>query len=155
MLNRQPDTMTTASDIATAYEVMLYADVETRIGLDRRWLIAGSHVSRAAAATQYAELNAEFPNDAVNILMVASVHDAATGMFRDKIIQSRGLVPLIDRRKIQRLTPGDRQRLALALRKPERAAKPKPPPSSGTAGWVWWLTGAIAGGAIMLALLLR
>jgi len=146
--------MTTASDIATAYEVLLYADAETRIGLDRRWLIAGSHASRAAAATQYAELGAEFPNDAVNILMVASVHDAATGMFRDRIIQSRGLVPLIDRRKIQKLTMGERQRLALALRIPERAARPKPPPSSGTAGWVWWLAGATASGAITLVVLL-
>lgn len=147
--------MTAAQDIATTYDVLLYADAETRIGLDRRWLIAGSHASRGAAAAQYSEMSAEFPTESVKILMVASVHDEATGRFRDRIIQARGLAPLIDRRHARKITVADRQRLAKALCPPMRAARPKAPPPPSTPGWVWWFAGITAGAGATLGYLLR
>ncbi len=140
--------------VATTYEVLLFADVDTRLGVERRCLIAGSHASRATAAIQYGEIDAEFPNPKVNVALVASVHDAATGLFLDLILRARGVAPLIDSRKLQRLRETDRKRLAAELQMITRR-RDVPLPAGHGPGWIWWaarLLGLACAGRARVAL---
>ncbi|MDO9712154.1 hypothetical protein [Paracraurococcus lichenis] len=144
--------------IATTYEVLLFADMGTRLGIERRWLIAGSHASRRGATAQYEELNREFPHPRVKLLLVAAVHDAATGLFRDRVLESRGAAPLIQRKQMQRLGAGERAKLAAALGPPPAARSirpPTPPPRRAGLGVGTWVLGLALLAGFGAAVLLR
>lgn len=141
--------------VATTYDVLLYANLDTRLGLERRWLIAGSHASRASASAQFRELEEEFPSNLMNIVIVASVHDATTGRFRDRIVKSRETAPLIDRGKLRKLTPEEMPKLAAAVAavaRPRAKATVPAPPRQGTPIWIWAAALVLAAGGTGLAL---
>lgn len=112
--------MTDTESFPPSYELLLYAVSDTRFGVENRWFTAGSHRSRNAARLAFLELSEEFTSARVILLLVASMHDPATGRFRDVIIEARGIAPLIDRKRLQHLTRDDR------LRSPRRPCRPAP-----------------------------
>lgn len=136
------------------YELLLHAVVNTRFGLEKRWFLAGGHHRRDLARLAFQELCEEFPSQQVVLLLVASVLDPATQRFRDVIIESRGIAPLIDRKRLGRLTHHARTLVAKATEPvlpPMPRRLPEPPrPRYG----VWVTLGGVAlAASAILALL--
>lgn len=136
------------------YELLLHAMVETRLGLEKRWFLAGGHHSRDLAREAFQGLCAEFPAKQVVLLLVASVLDPATQRFRDVIIESRGIAPLIDRKRLGRLTHHARTLIATATepRLPP-VSRPLPAPPRRRFG-VWLTLGGVALAAVAILVLL-
>ena len=125
--------------------------MRTRIGPASRWFIAGSHASRPRARQQFQELRQEFPGQRLIPLPVMTVHDTETGRFHDRILDARGLAPLIDRGSIGKLTPAVKEQIAKAREWQTRPARPAPVgPEFG-----WWLAGGCAAPAVAALSLLR
>ena len=153
MLGVEQNAMPSSHDPAPSNELLLYAAADTRFGVENRWFIAGGHRDRLAARLAFQELCEEFPHQRVILLLVASIHDAASGRFRDVIIESRGIAPLIDRKRLQRLTQHDRPLIAKAVAERRAPILPPPGPSPGLGWWVAGWSGAVA--MLMLLVLLR
>ena len=134
--------------------MLLYAVSNTQFGGENRWFQVGEHHSRHAAHWAFRDLCKEYPSRQVILLLVASVHDPETGRFRDVIVESRGVAPLIDRKRLERLTRLDRPLIARATDPPRpgapRRATPLPPSRPGR--WLTVVGGALAAVAVLVAL---
>jgi hypothetical protein len=138
----------------SSFDVLLFAPIPTRLGKAGRWFIAGSHPSRPRARLQMGELCEEFPDPRIIILLVMSAFDAGTERFHDRIVDARGLAPLIDRKTLEKLTPVARREIVAATASWHTVpARPPPPPAGARLGW--WLAGGGAALAIAVFALLR
>lgn len=136
------------------YELLLHAAVNTRFGLEQRWFLAGGHHRRDLARLAFQELCGEFPSQQVVLLLVASVLDPATQRFRDVIIESRGIAPLIDRKRLGRLTHHARTLIAQSAAPPLPRASQRPPEPPRKRFGVWLTLGGVAlAASAILALL--
>ena len=123
------------------YEVLLHAEIPTRVGAKGRWYLGSAHPDLAGAEASYRALDADFPSPKVTVAMVRSEHDPRTGLFVDRIVKARGLVPMITRKSMERLDPPTREAIAAAT------APPKPEVALGAgggvvvaqrgSGWMW------------------
>ncbi|WP_291298350.1 hypothetical protein [Elioraea sp.] len=123
------------------YEVLLHAEIPTRVGAKGRWYLGSAHPDLAGAEASYRALEADFPSPKVTVAMVRSEHEPRTGLFVDRIVKARGLVPMIARKSMERLDPATREAIANATAPP----KPEvvlPPAAAAVAasrggGWLW------------------
>lgn len=124
------------------FEVLLYTLPGTRFGLEQRWFHIGPFADRLDAQEEYEQLCREFREESlVVVLLVASVHDDATGLYRDRILEARGRAPLIRRDRMTELSALERKRLLAATapyRRTPRTGPPAPPPRSSR-GWTLML----------------
>ena len=105
------------------FEVLLHTLPGTRFGLEERWFNVGPFAERLDAQEEFDLLCREFRDDAlVVILLVASVHDDATGLYRDRILESRGRAPLIRRDRMASLSA--QPSASACWRRPRRTARP-------------------------------
>ncbi len=120
------------------FEVLLHTLPGTRFGLEERWFNVGPFTERLDAQEEFDLLCREFREDSlVVILLVASVHDDATGLYRDRILESRGRAPLIRRDRMASLSAAERKRVLAATaphRRIARAAGPGVQPRKDP-GW--------------------
>lgn len=136
------------------FEVLLHTLSGTRFGLEERWFNLGPFTERLDAQIEFEMLCREFREDSlVVILLVASVHDDATGLYRDRILESRGRAPLIRRDRMAHLSAAERKRLLAATAPHRRVARTAGAgvPTRRDAGWPW---AAAWGGAAVVAVLL-
>jgi hypothetical protein len=122
------------------YEVLVHAEIPTRLGAKGRWYLGAAHPDLAGAEASFRALEADFPSPRVTVAMVRSEHDPRTGLFVDRIVKARGLVPMIARKSMERLDPATREAIAKATAQP----KPEVVLAAGGAvatsrgyGWMW------------------
>lgn len=123
------------------YEVLLHAEIPTRVGAKGRWYLGSAHPDLAGAEAAYRALDADFPSPKVTVAMVRSEHDPRTGLFVDRIVKARGLVPMITRKSMERLDPATRDAIAKATAPPKPDVVLAPGgaavAASRTGGWLW------------------
>ena len=135
------------------FEVLLYTLPGTRFGLEGRWYVVGPFAERLDALAEYEQLCREFrPDSLVVLLLVAVVPDAATGLYRDRILEARGRAPLIRRDRMAQLSAQERRRL-IAATAPLRRRITRRPMAQPPAPAKPWPRLAAAGGAILAAIL--
>lgn len=136
------------------FEVLLHTLPGTRYGLEERWFNVGPFAERLDAQEEFDLLCREFAEDAlVVLLLVASVHDDATGLYRDRIVESRGRAPLIRRDRMASLSALERKRVLAATAPQRRVARPAGPGLAPRPSSRWPWAGGMIGAAMVLALL--
>lgn len=138
---------------ATLFEVRLRTKMETRFGPGGRWLIAASSPTRSEAEREYQQLVAEFPASRADLQFVRVQEDAATGLQRDTVLDSRGEEAEQERRRApappRAEAPAARPRAPV----PERVRQAAPAPVQAEKGNMgWWLAGGLALAMVLLAM---
>lgn len=103
-----------------AYEILLHADVSTVYGRRGRWYLAGANRDRLLADRFFRDLCEAYPQRGVSLALVLSELNPETGLYHDRVLKSRGRVPLIQRAEIRPLTEEAKREIA-------RAVAPAPP----------------------------
>jgi hypothetical protein len=137
------------------YEVLLHADIPTRVGAKGRWYLGSAHPDLAGAEAAYRALDADFPSPKVTVAMVRSEHDPRTGLFVDRIVKARGLMPMITRKSMERLDPATREAIAKATAppKPEVVLAPGGAAVAAPRGGSWlWIGFVVATVALFAAI---
>ncbi|WP_439576587.1 hypothetical protein [Elioraea sp.] len=138
------------------FEILLHAETSTRFGARGRWYLADANTDRRVAERIFTELCERYPQAGIAIAIVLSELNRETGLYHDRVVQSRGGVPLIRRAEVRRLTEEARREIARA-HAPEAAAKDidlgrsqaGAVPSSGSP-WPW-IAAACLGMAVFAA----
>ncbi len=72
------------------YEIMLLSPIAARGLRPGVWYLDSAHEGLSAARTRFAALAEEHPDDRLQIVLLESRHDAESGLYRDRIVSSRG-----------------------------------------------------------------
>lgn len=96
------------------FEILLHAETSTRFGRRGRWYLADAHSDRREGARIFTELCERYPQPGISVALVLSELDRESGLYHDRVVQSRGGVPLIKRAEVRRLTEEARREIARA-----------------------------------------
>ena len=126
------------SSIPPSYEVLLHV-ATGRNAHASRWYLAGSSASRSSAGALYREVCEEFPKGAT-VLLIASTHEETSNLFRDQIIEANTRAPLIDRKRMAKLSSENRHRLARTVRATTelRTKREKTSQPQTRSNKLWW-----------------
>lgn len=146
---RMPMDLLTRSD--RSFEVLLHTLPGTRYGMEARWYQLGPFAERLDALAEYEALCRDFPPGTLVVpVLVAVVHDDATGLYRDRILEARGRAPLIRREGMLHLSTPERRRLIAAAAAPRRPRRGPLAPAAEGGRWTWlriaaWGTATLGG----------
>ncbi len=146
--------MADTQNLLPTYELLLHAVTDTRFGVRDRWFIAGDHHDRQAAHLAFQELCQEFPGHLVTLQLVASTHDPTTGLFRDVVLETRGMTPLNDPKRPERPVRRDPPSIAKAATR-QRLPTQRPAVVQPGSRLGLWLTaaGGVLAAVVLLVLL--
>lgn len=139
------------------FEVLLHAETSTRFGARGRWYLADANTDRRVAERIFTELCERYPQAGIAIALVLSELNRETGLYHDRVVQSRGGVPLIKRAEVRRLTEEVRREIARAHpssptgKDIDLARGPAAAVSSAGSPWPW-IAAACFGMAIVATL---
>ena len=72
------------------FEIMLLSPIAARGLRPNVWYLESAHEGLPAARTRFAALAEEHPDDRLQIVLLESRHDPESGLYRDRIVSSRG-----------------------------------------------------------------
>jgi hypothetical protein len=96
------------------FEILLHAETSTRFGARGRWYLADANTDRRVGERIFTELCERYPQPGISVALVLSELNRETGLYHDRVVQSRGGVPMIRRAEVRRLTEQARQEIARA-----------------------------------------
>lgn len=94
------------------FEILLHAETSTRFGRRGRWYLADANTDRRVGERIFTELCERYPHPGISVALVLSELHRETGLYHDRVVQSRGGVPLIKRAEIRPLTEEVRREIA-------------------------------------------
>jgi hypothetical protein len=96
------------------FEILLHAETSTRFGRRGRWYLADANTDRRVGERIFAELCERYPHPGISVALVLSELNRETGLYHDRVVQSRGGVPLIKRAEVRPLTEEARREIVRA-----------------------------------------
>jgi hypothetical protein len=139
------------------FEILLHAETSTRFGRRGRWYLADANTDRRVGERIFTELCERYPHPGISVALVLSELHGETGLYHDRVVQSRGSVPLIKRADVRRLTEEVRREITRAhpiesAGKDIDLARSQAAVVSSTASPWPWIAAACFGMAIFAAL---
>jgi hypothetical protein len=148
----------------TTYEVMVLSPVTLATMRSGIWYLESAHEAYDDAWRHFQLFAEQHPDRRLVVALVQSSYDAATGRFRDRVIEAReAAVPTFANsalrlpaearpRLAQQFGPSTRHDPARPL--PPRRARLRPSRSQGGRALAWWVAAAVALGVAGLAAVL-
>lgn len=139
------------------FEILLHAETSTRFGGRGRWYLAGANTDQRVAERLFTELCERYPQQGITVALVLSELSRETGLYHDRVVQSRGRAPLIKRAEIKPLTEEAGREIArahpaaAAAREIDLGRSPAAAVPSANSPWPW-IAAACFGMAIFAAL---
>lgn len=139
------------------YEIMIFPTIAAHRLRKGAWYLESDHEDPAAARIQYGRFVAEHPDPRLAVVLIESRYSAESGMFTDRILDSRADGPLPALRGSVSLPAEARPALREAFcrappAQPQRRRRP-PPPARNRRLWPALAATALLAGAAAIMLL--